>query len=723
MTEGRGSIRVLHVDDEADFAELTAEFLEREGDAISTRITTSATAALEELADTQFDCIVSDYDMPGKNGIEFLETVREDHPDIPFILFTGKGSEEVASEAFSAGATDYLQKEGDTGQFTVLANQIENAVDQYRARRRAEQQHNQYRDLFEHAPVMYILIRDDDGEPIIEYCNERFAAKLGYDRDDIIGRSTLDFYTTESAAEAREGYDRALNSEFYREERTFRTKDGMQLDTLVQATPRHDQQGNVIGVMALYVDISAQNAREELQERHELVARASTDAFWDWDPLNDEITRSEEYLRQFGYESAEVAADTDWWRERIHPADRERVLSALNEAVEDPEATYDETYRFRKKDGTYGYLRSRGYVVYDDHGEPKRMVGAHTDITERKERERERRETERRLQAVLDTVDTGIFMKDAEGNYQLFNDRMREMLGIDDHTQVIGKTASDLFPAETADQFEENDRRVREKGEPMRIEEKVPTPRGLETHLTIKSPVFGDDGEVTGVCAVSTDITERVEDRQRLEQQKDRLEEFASIVSHDLRNPLSVAEGRLTLAAKECDSENLEAARSALDRMDQLIDRTLTLARSGRVVGETESVALSSLVEQCWRNVETDNADLRIVDAPEVEADPERLQHLFENLFRNSVEHGGNGVIVSVGGLDDGFYVEDNGPGIPKGDRDEVFTAGYSTREDGPGVGLSIVKEISDAHGWTIAVTDGENGGARFELTDVKVGR
>ena len=100
-------------------------------------------------------------------------------------------------------------------------------------------------------------------------------------------------------------------------------------------------------------------------------------------------------------------------------------------------------------------------------------------------------------------------------------------------------------------------------------------------------------------------------------------------------------------------------------------------------------------------------------------ADPDRLVQVFENLLQNSVDHGGEGVTVRVGSLENGFYVEDDGPGVPEADRERMFEHGYTTRQDGMGYGLSIVRSIVDAHGWSIAVTESEDGGARFELTGV----
>jgi DNA-binding NtrC family response regulator len=123
-------IRVLHVDDEPEFAELVASYLERSERRLSVETATSASEGFDRLADTRFDCVVSDYDMPGRSGIEFLEAVQDEHPDLPFILYTGKGSEDVASEAISAGVTDYLQKRPGPDQYTLLANRIRNAVEQ-----------------------------------------------------------------------------------------------------------------------------------------------------------------------------------------------------------------------------------------------------------------------------------------------------------------------------------------------------------------------------------------------------------------------------------------------------------------------------------------------------------------------------------------------------------------------------------------------------------------
>ena len=190
------------------------------------------------------------------------------------------------------------------------------------------------------------------------------------------------------------------------------------------------------------------------------------------------------------------------------------------------------------------------------------------------------------------------------------------------------------------------------------------------------------------------------------------------MVSHDLRNPLNVAEGRLDLAREECDSEHLEDIADAHARMEELIEDVLTLAQQGQPIDETETVDLSTVANRCWQMVETTGAELVTEDNLTFMAAEDRLQQLLENLFRNAIEHGSDDVITSVGAIDgeDGFYVADDGPGIPPEDREHVFDSGYSTANDGTGFGLAIVKEIADAHGLTVTITESADGGARFEF-------
>jgi signal transduction histidine kinase len=219
---------------------------------------------------------------------------------------------------------------------------------------------------------------------------------------------------------------------------------------------------------------------------------------------------------------------------------------------------------------------------------------------------------------------------------------------------------------------------------------------------------------------------------EQLRQQNEQLESFASIVSHDLRNPLTVAKGYLATLQDHSSRDELDRIAEALDRMEGLIDDLLELARDGTLVDDLETVSLDAIAQRAWKNVRTANAELSVPER-RIYADPDRLQQLLENLFRNAVEHGGRDVAVRVETMDSigtttridtelaaGFYVADDGPGIPADERDAVFTDGYTTTEEGTGLGLSAVKEIATAHGWKIRCTESIEGGAQFEFTGTR---
>ncbi len=214
---------------------------------------------------------------------------------------------------------------------------------------------------------------------------------------------------------------------------------------------------------------------------------------------------------------------------------------------------------------------------------------------------------------------------------------------------------------------------------------------------------------------------ERVQEHNEdLQDEKARLDEFASIISHDLRNPLNVAEGYLELLAKDYEDERFDRIERAHDRMHQIIEDTLILARTEHEVDEPEPVDIGEIVEECWETTDTADANIEIVGEATIAADPQHVRRLFENLIRNAVEHAGEDVNVRVTVTPEGFMFEDDGPGIPPDRRADVFEAGHSTSEDGIGFGLRIVQHVAEAHGWEIELTEGDDGGARFDITDVE---
>ncbi|WP_245708145.1 PAS domain-containing sensor histidine kinase [Halobacterium jilantaiense] len=231
-----------------------------------------------------------------------------------------------------------------------------------------------------------------------------------------------------------------------------------------------------------------------------------------------------------------------------------------------------------------------------------------------------------------------------------------------------------------------------------------------------------DDPFVEGIVLNSRDVTEKQRRKRKLERQNERLDQFASIVAHDLRNPLNVAVGRLDLLAENVDgdqADTVDTIQRQLGRIEDIIEDSLALAQSGEIVTETDEVDLGAVAREAWANVDTGEASLAVGDAVRLSGDRHRLLNMFENLFRNSVEHNEpTDLTVRVSALPDefGFYVEDSGTGIPAEEREKAFERGYTTNRDGTGFGLAIVQDIVQAHGWEVSLSDGADGGARFEV-------
>jgi len=230
----------------------------------------------------------------------------------------------------------------------------------------------------------------------------------------------------------------------------------------------------------------------------------------------------------------------------------------------------------------------------------------------------------------------------------------------------------------------------------------------------------GDGTDPTQMIAMLRDVSDRVEHRRDLEEKIERLDRFASIVSHDLKNPLSIINGHVTLARETGNPEHFDAIEEAVDRMDEMLSELLQLTREGNLVGERTDIELEHLAREVWIDCELEPATLEIKSSRTLHGDRDRLHELFANLFENAHTHGGESVTVRVGTLDrdgsDGFYVEDDGEGIPADEQDTVFEWGHTTTSDGTGFGLAIVDEIAEAHGWEITVCDAEAGGTRFEI-------
>jgi len=310
--------------------------------------------------------------------------------------------------------------------------------------------------------------------------------------------------------------------------------------------------------------------------------------------------------------------------------------------------------------------------------------------------------------AVLSALPDPIVVVD-DGRVVDYNEAAREVFP----TVESGEPLATVAPALTADESEPP---------PAGLVDRVePTVDGRRRSLVVSHTTVGEDAAVVAL----RDVTAAESYAADLERQTEQLDRFTSVVSHDLRNPISVVQGYVEVARAETDDDEvasfLAKAEDATRRMTEIVDDALTLASEGEVVEETEPVPVAEVARDAWQTVDTRGATLRTPTDRVVAADPGRLRSAFENLFRNAVEHGTEEpttLTVTVETTPGGFAVADDGTGVDA-DGDTVFREGYSTGDDGTGLGLSIVRSVARAHGGDVRLGDGD--GARFEFTGFRV--
>lgn len=700
------AITVLHVDDDAAFAEMVATYLEREDNRIEVLSETDPEAGLEALDNRDVDCVVSDYEMPNTDGIELLETVRTEHPDLPFILFTGKGSEAVAGEAISKGVTDYQQKDTTTSQYAVLAHEIRNAVQQYRTRRAVEETEEKLSQLAEKADDILFMFNGDWSELL--FINSAYEDIWGRPVSEVKEQpqSFLDGVHPDDRERARDSMQRLANGESITVEYRVIQPDGEQRWIHGDTKPIFDD-GTVSRIVGYVEDITDQK-REE-RKREQIIGRVTDgiieiDADWQFTLVNEaaeQLTEmSEEYL--LGQEFWDVfdRAVGTRFEETYRTTMETRESTTFTEYFDQLDAWFDIDIYPQPDGGLAFYFR---------------------DVSDRIEHSRELERRAERFSYVEDVAEIGYWEIDAQASepYPVtLSDGVYAIHDLSPDESFDVERGLEFYPPDDRELVRESVERAINEGEPYDHETRLITAAGRERWVHFVGEPVRENGEITKIRGVFQDITARKENELELARQNERLEEFASIVSHDLRSPLTVAEGHLELAQQECESDHLHEVDAAHERMTALIDDLLALARQGKTVTDQEQVALPEIVEEGWSNVTSEETDLTLETDRTVLADRNRLLQVFVNLFSNAVTYGGP--VVTVGECDDGIVVEDNGPGIPPDKREAIFEAGYSTEDDGTGFGLSIVNEIVEAHGWTITVTTGSDGGARFEITGVE---
>lgn len=244
------TLQVLHVDDDPEFTELVSLFLEREDDRIRVVPATNPTSALDLCENRDIDCVVSDFEMPGMDGLELLTAVRAKWPELPFILFTGKGSESIASDAISAGVTDYLQKQSGNETYTLLTNRIKNAVETYRTEQSLRETKQRFQLLVEESTDAIFIVAPDG---TLEYASPVAEQLIGYTPPELIGTNGFEYIHPDDIETVQTEFSTLVSSPEQRVSVRFRYQHASGSSVSVEARGRNLLDHPVVGGIVVYV--------------------------------------------------------------------------------------------------------------------------------------------------------------------------------------------------------------------------------------------------------------------------------------------------------------------------------------------------------------------------------------------------------------------------------------------------------------------------------------
>lgn len=458
-------IAVLCIDDDRDVVELTATFLERESERFDVDVATAPELVLADTEFSTYDCLVCDYDMPEIDGLELLEAVREGHPELPVILFTGRGSEEVASEAISRGVTDYLQKGRGTEQYLVLANRIQNAVGAYRAQRERRRHLRAIETATEG-----ISILDESGHFL--FVNEAYADLYGYDREAMVGEHWSLVYPAEEVETISDEILPQVRADgYWQGETRGRRADG--------STFLEDHRLTVTDSGELVCTVRDLSEHRARVRRFEAIFHNTYTFVGLLDPDGTLIEANETALRFADVDREEVLGNPLWETHWFQNSPRSREVA--REAVET--ARKGELFRdelaVQGRDQT-AIIDFTVRPVRNDAGEITLLVPEGRDITER-------RETSRRLETLMETVPGILYRCAAEPGWPI-----EELRG-----QVEAITGHD--PATLVENSERFDAQLIHPDDRELVRDAVTAARDSEESFTVEYRLCTADGTTIDV--------------------------------------------------------------------------------------------------------------------------------------------------------------------------------------------------------------------------------
>jgi PAS domain S-box-containing protein len=706
-------IRVLHVDDEAGFLKVAKQCLEMQG-IFEVDTALSVKEATEKMKKKTYDAVVSDYMMPEKNGLEFLEELRKKGNKIPFIMFTGRGREEVAIQALNYGADQYLNKTGEPETvYAQLAQSIRKAVKTKQMEEQLRESEEKYRSMVELAPVAIVTF---DLKGVVTSCNT-FVTLSGYSKDEIVGKyfSKIGWLRIKDMPKYLKAFSSIIRGKVPEPfEVIYRHKDGESHigKTYVSLIKKN---GKTVGIQSIMMDITEIKKKEkairEAQEKFERLFMNNPEAADYLDTDFHILDVNPRFTELFGYSLAEVKGRHI--NDVVVPKDKMEEAEMLDKESKKGYAYYD-TVR-KRKDGTLVPVSIAAAPIIVE-GQLVGTVGLYKDITMQKKAERELEESRRHFQALFNVMVDPVVIVDEKGKFLEVTDRVEEITGFKKE-ELLGKNflRTKIVTAKSKAVLIKNLAKRMMGMHVVPYEVEVVRKDGRKRPYEVNAAKISYGG-MPADMVVFRDVSER----KKLEE---KLRIVGRLTRHDVRNKLSAVTGNTFLAKQKLSDghevlEYLEEIESAVRQSVRIFD----FARTYEMLGIEELAYMN--VEKAVGGAVSLFSDLhgvRVINdcrGLTVLADS-LLRQLFYNLIDNSLKYGEKISRIRVYYKEAGqnqlnLVYEDDGVGIAKAEKAKIFMEGYGK---GSGYGLFLIRKMCEVYGWTIHETGKHGKGAEFTIT------
>lgn len=707
-------ISIMCVDDEPFILDLTKTFLERSGD-LQVETFSSALKALDQFPRRGYDAVICDYEMPEMNGIDLLKRLRLMGHDVPFILFTGRGREDVVIEALNNGADFYLQKGGDVkAQFVELEHKVRQAVMKKNAEYALSvmERHEKFLvNIIKQSTQAFVVCYTDGG---LGLPNDSFCRLVGYDEDEIKRLNWTNDITPEEWREIDHNafHELDLTDRPQRYEKEVLRKDGTRVPVEILANVMKDDNGEIRYYYSFLNDITERKKATRAMNQALAAMENSIDGIAILNADGSYVFLNQAHARIYGYDSPEELLGKSW---RTMYDEKELDVFDHNHM---PVLFKNGSWRGEsvglRRDGSR-FVQEVSLTKLEDGG----LICIVRDTSEMAQDKEALRRSQEQLKSVFDNAFIGIYRTTPEGKILMANPALVRMLGFESFEILIhGQDANSLYLEQNREEFL---REIDEKGYALDMETIWRKADGSTMIMRDSARAIKDsDGNTQYYEGTIEDVTERRKVEEALQKANDKLNLLNSITRHDILNQLILVQGYSDLIKDKDTEKRFTAYLKRIDRALMTIKRQIEFTRDYQRMGVKEPI---------WQSIlETFNRTLAPLEVQGIEILTEgkdydifadsMLEKVFYNLLDNTLRHGvnANRIKLRIEPSENGLTItySDDGVGILTRDRDHIFQMGFGKNT---GLGLFLVRSILGFTQIEIVEEGKEGEGVKFVIT------